>query len=111
MLVNHRDHEKSLQEYLKAKYPNKKVSIIDGSVKAKERESIRTGIENEDGTILLATFGTMSTGVNIPKLHAVILYSNSKSKIKVLQSIGRGLRKHNTKSHVKIGRASCRERV
>ena len=100
LLVNHRDHEKSLQEYLKAKYPNKKVSIIDGSVKAKERESIRTGIENEDGTILLATFGTMSTGVNIPKLHAVILYSNSKSKIKVLQSIGRGLRKHNTKSHV-----------
>lgn len=100
LLVNHRDHEKSLQSYLSAKYPNRKVSIIDGSVKAKEREKIRTGIENEDGTILLATFGTMSTGVNIPKLHAVVLYSNSKSKIKVLQSIGRGLRKHNTKSHV-----------
>lgn len=42
----------------------------------------------------------MSTGVNIPKLHEVILYANSKSKIKVLQSIGRGLRKHKTKSKI-----------
>ena len=39
-------------------------------------------------------------GVNMPKLHDVILYSNSKSKIKVLQSIGRGLRKHKTKNKI-----------
>lgn len=100
LLVNHNEHLKGLQDYLSAKYPNRKISLINGSVKAKDREKIRTGIEDEDGTILLATFGTMSTGVNIPKLHDVILYSNSKSKIKVLQSIGRGLRKHNSKSHV-----------
>ena len=40
------------------------------------------------------------TGVNMPKLHDVILYANSKSKIKVLQSIGRGLRKHATKNQI-----------
>lgn len=102
ILVNHRNHLASVKAYLKKQYLNKKVSIITGDVKAKEREKIRTNIEHEDGTILLATYQTMSTGINIPKLHAVMLYSNSKSRIKVLQSIGRGLRKHNTKSKVII---------
>jgi superfamily II DNA or RNA helicase len=59
-------------------------------------------LENEDGTILVATYATMSTGVNIPKLHEVVLYANCKSKIKVLQSIGRGLRKHATKDKIML---------
>lgn len=102
ILVNHKDHLQSVKDYLSLCYPDKKVNIIMGDVKAKERESIRTGMEYEDGTILLGTYGTMSTGVNIKKLHAVMLYSNSKSRIKVLQSIGRGLRKHVSKSKVII---------
>lgn len=100
LLVNHLTHLKLLEEWLHETYPDKKVSIINGGVKASERSEIRVNIENEDGTILLATYATMSTGVNMPKLHDVILYSNSKSKIKVLQSIGRGLRKHATKSQI-----------
>ena len=98
LLVNHLKHVKLLQEWIEKEYPNKKVSVITGSVSGDERSEIRKGIEEEDGTILLATYATMSTGVNMPKLHDVILYSNSKSKIKVLQSIGRGLRKHATKN-------------
>ena len=89
-----------LKEWFEEEYPDKKVSIITGAVKGSERAEIRTGIENEDGTILLASYQTMSTGVNMPKLHDVILYANSKSKIKVLQSIGRGLRKHKTKDQI-----------
>lgn len=102
ILVNHRNHLKDVEDYLHKNYPEKKVSIITGDVKAKVREKIRVGIEDEDGTILLATYQTMSTGVNIPKLHAIMLFSNSKSRIKVLQSIGRGLRKHNSKNKVII---------
>lgn len=102
ILVNHRNHLKDVEDYLHKNYPDKKVSIITGDVKAKVREEIRVGIEDEDGTILLATYQTMSTGVNIPKLHAIMLFSNSKSRIKVLQSIGRGLRKHNSKNKVII---------
>ena len=102
ILVNHKDHLKSVKEYLNLVYPERKVSIIMGEVKAKERESIRTGIEYEDGTLLVCTYQTMSAGVNIPKLHAVMLYANSKSRIKVLQSIGRGLRKHVSKNKVII---------
>lgn len=100
ILVNHLKHVKLLQEWFAKEYPDKKVSTITGAVKGSERAEIRTGIENEDGTILLATYQTMSTGVNMPKLHDVILYANSKSKIKVLQSIGRGLRRHKTKSQI-----------
>jgi superfamily II DNA or RNA helicase len=100
ILVNHLKHVKLLQEWFSKEYPDKKVSTITGAVKGSERAEIRTGIENEDGTILLATYQTMSTGVNMPKLHDVILYANSKSKIKVLQSIGRGLRRHKTKSQI-----------
>ena len=102
ILVNHKDHLKSVKEYLNLAYPERKVSIIMGEVKAKERESIRTGMEYEDGTLLVCTYQTMSAGVNIPKLHAVMLYANSKSRIKVLQSIGRGLRKHVSKNKVII---------
>lgn len=102
ILVNHRNHLNDVENYLHKNYPEKKVSIITGDVKAKVREEIRVGIEDEDGTILLATYQTMSTGVNIPKLHAIMLFSNSKSRIKVLQSIGRGLRKHNSKNKVII---------
>ncbi len=102
ILVNHRNHLKDVEDYLHKNYPEKKVSIITGDVKAKVREEIRVGIEDEDGTILFATFETMSTGVNIPKFHAIMLFSNSKSRIKVLQSIGRGLRKHNSKNKVII---------
>lgn len=98
LLVNHLKHVKLLQEWIEKEYPDKKVSVITGAVSGDERSEIRKGIEEEDGTILLATYATMSTGVNMPKLHDVILYSNSKSKIKVLQSIGRGLRKHATKN-------------
>ena len=73
---------------------------ISGAVKGKVRNDIRKNLNDEDGTIIVATYQTCSTGVNIPKLHDVILFANSKSKIVVLQTIGRGLRKHATKNKV-----------
>ena len=52
--------------------------------------------------VLVGTYGCMSTGVNIPKLHHVVLHSSYKSRTKILQSIGRGLRLHGSKSIVII---------
>lgn len=72
---------------------------IDGSVKGEKREEIRQAIEQEENCILVASLGTTSTGVSINKLHHMIAASPSKSKIKVLQSIGRMLRQHDEKSH------------
>lgn len=100
LLCNHIEHVKETADWLKIHCPDRTIKIINGSVKADERETIRKEIENEEGTVIVATYGTCSTGLNMPKLHDVILYANSKSKIKVLQSLGRGLRKHNTKNKV-----------
>lgn len=102
ILVTHRDHLKSISKYLTERYPDKSINIIHGDIKDKIREEIRVGIEDKEGAVIIATYKTLSTGVNIPKLHSVILYSNSKSRVQVLQSIGRGLRKHETKNKVII---------
>lgn len=76
---------------------NDKVFYIDGSVKGSQREEIRKAIEDEERAILIASLGTTSTGVSINKLHHMIAAAPQKSKIKVLQSIGRMLRQHDTK--------------
>jgi type I site-specific restriction endonuclease len=57
-------------------------------------------MNNESGVILISSYGTMSTGVNIKRIHHIIFGSSYKSKIKVLQSIGRGLRTHESKKQL-----------
>ena len=69
------------------------VHLIYGDVDVKQREEVRTISETSDSNIILGSYGTMSTGVNIKNLHHVVFGSPSKSRIRVLQSIGRGLRK------------------
>lgn len=90
------DHGKILKELIEAKSRGP-VYYVDGSVDAINRESIRQAIEKDDDATLIASLGTTSTGVNIKKLHNMIAASPSKSKIKVLQSIGRMLRLHDDK--------------
>jgi superfamily II DNA or RNA helicase len=71
----------------------KTVHFIHGSVSADEREAVRHVAETNDNNIILASYGTFSTGVNIKRLDNIIFASPSKSKIRNLQSIGRVLRK------------------
>ena len=76
----------------------RKVIYIAGDVKPTERETLRDIIENIKGAIIIASYGTMSTGVSIKNLHRAICAHPIKSKIINLQSIGRVLRKHDSKS-------------
>ena len=69
------------------------VSFIHGGVDTEEREKVRSITEQEDNAIIVASYGTFSTGINIKRLHNVIFASPSKSRIRNLQSIGRVLRK------------------
>ncbi|QBP06176.1 RNA-DNA + DNA-DNA helicase [Synechococcus phage S-B68] len=69
------------------------VHMIHGGIDINVREQVRTVAEKSDNNIILGSYGTMSTGVNIKRLHHVIFASPSKSRVRVLQSIGRGLRK------------------
>lgn len=72
----------------------KHVHFIYGGISAEDREEVRRLSETNDDNIILASYGTFSTGVNIKRLDNIIFASPSKSKIRNLQSIGRVLRKH-----------------
>ena len=73
------------------------VFFVHGGVPTEDREKIREITEQEDNAIIVASYGTFSTGINIKRLHNVIFASPSKSRIRNLQSIGRVLRKGNGK--------------
>jgi len=72
---------------------NRKVFFVSGNVATSDREAIRGIVEKQKNAIIVASLGTFSTGINIRNLHNIIFASPSKSQIRVLQSIGRGLRK------------------
>lgn len=76
---------------------NRKVFFVHGGVKGDVREEIRAIVEKETDAIIIASYGTYSTGINIKNLHNVIFASPTKSRIRTLQSIGRGLRVSETK--------------
>ena len=87
-------HGKPLYEALKKKVKKgRKVFFVSGEIKTSEREAIRAITENETDAIIVASMGTFSTGINIKNLHNIIFTAPTKSQIRVLQSIGRGLRK------------------
>jgi superfamily II DNA or RNA helicase len=88
-------HGKVLHPMLE--HPNKSVHFIHGGVNADDRENVRHIAESSSDNIILASYGTFSTGVNIKRLDNIIFASPSKSKIRNLQSIGRVLRKGNGK--------------
>jgi superfamily II DNA or RNA helicase len=76
---------------------NRKVFFIHGGVDTEERELVRKITEEETNAIIVASYGTFSTGINIRNLHNVVFASPSKSRIRNLQSIGRVLRKSKEK--------------
>jgi len=87
------DHGKPLFEMIRDKSdPSRKVFFVSGDVKTNDREAIRKIVEKQKDSIIVASLGTFSTGINIRNLHNIIFASPSKSQIRVLQSIGRGLR-------------------
>ena len=71
---------------------NRKIFFVCGETEAEDREAVRHITEQENDAIIVASYGVFSTGVNIRRLHNIIFASPSKSKIRNLQSIGRGLR-------------------
>jgi superfamily II DNA or RNA helicase len=86
-------HGKPLFELINTKVEEgRKVFFVSGEVATSDREAIRKIIEKQKNAIIVASLGTFSTGINIRNLHNIIFASPSKSQIKVLQSIGRGLR-------------------
>lgn len=96
-------HGRVLYEMIKEKaHGKRKVFFIYGGTDVDAREEARKLMENETDAICIASFGVFSTGINIPSIENVIFASPSKSKIRNLQSIGRGLRLKEGKTHCNL---------
>ena len=85
-------HGKILYDMISRQCDDRPVFFIHGAVGVDDREEVRRITEEESNAIIVASYGTFSTGINIRNLHNIIFASPSKSKIRTLQSIGRGLR-------------------
>ena len=90
-------HGKVLYRLIKESKITKKLFYIDGDVVPEERIKTKELIENNDNVVGLASFGVFSEGVSVRNIHNIVLASNYKSRIKILQAIGRSLRTHETK--------------
>ena len=80
----------------------RKCFFVFGGTDAIDREKVREIVEKENDAVIVASFGTFSTGINIKRLHNIVFASPSKSRIRNLQSIGRGLRKGDNKDKVTL---------
>lgn len=76
--------------------------FLDGKIKSTKRKEEYKSIQFEDGKVLICTFGIASTGISISRLFNLVLFEPGKSFVKVIQSIGRGLRVAEDKTHVKV---------
>jgi len=85
-------HGKTIYDEIKNKAVDRQVYFVSGTISGSDRDDIRRAVELETDSIIVASYGTFSTGVNIKNLHNIIFASPSKSRVRNLQSIGRGLR-------------------
>ena len=85
-------HGKAIYDEIKNKAVDREVYFVSGTISGSDRDAIRRAVELETDSIIVASYGTFSTGVNIKNLHNIVFASPSKSRVRNLQSIGRGLR-------------------
>ena len=95
-------HGKPLHDVIQTSRGDRPVYFISGKTEADTRERIRKVVDKESNAILVASFGTTSTGINIVNIDNIIFASPTKSIIRLLQSIGRGLRVSSKKKTLKV---------
>jgi|TARA_R100000152_G_scaffold20722_1_gene15590 superfamily II DNA or RNA helicase len=102
ILVDYIKHGEALYEKLKNNNEGKQVYFIRGEVDVEERDKVKKLIERDNNIICIAISRIFSTGISINNLHYIVFASGGKAKIKILQSIGRGLRLHENKNKLVI---------
>jgi superfamily II DNA or RNA helicase len=103
IMVDRIDHGLNLESKLKEICEkNRPIYFIQGSTDIEERENVRNLMNKKNNVIVVAVSKIFSTGINIPNLHNIIFASAGKAKIKIMQSIGRALRLHPTKTMATI---------
>ena len=102
ILIDYIEHGQLLLNTLKDSCKTKQIYFIQGEVEIKERKKIQTLMEKENNIVVIAISKIFSTGINIKNLHYIMFAGGGKAKIKIVQSIGRGLRLHNDKKELII---------
>ena len=102
ILIDYIEHGEILLEYVSSYCEGKKVFFICGDVEVDERRKIQQLMETETNVIVIAISKIFSTGINIKNLHYIIFANGGKAKIRIIQSIGRGLRLHKDKKQLII---------
>lgn len=93
LMIKEIAHGERLYNDMLERYPDRKIFLYNGGTDKDEREYIRQIMEKEDNAIIIGSLGVLSTGISIKRLHNMVFAHPSKSRIKVLQSVGRLLRK------------------
>jgi superfamily II DNA or RNA helicase len=96
VLINRIDTGKKLIDLIPA------AVFVSGGMKLDDRKEEYDEIKTSDGKIILATYGVAAVGINIPRIFNLVLLEPGKSFVRVIQSIGRGIRKAEDKDHVEI---------
>jgi len=102
LVLFHRiEHGKKLYEKLRQE-SSKRVYYVDGGTDKDIREEYKKKMEAGEEVVIVASYGTFSTGISIKKIHNIFFTESFKSEIIIRQSIGRGLRQHESKDKVLI---------
>ena len=102
LVLFHRiEHGKKIYEKLRQE-SNKRVFYVDGGTDKDIREEYKKKMEAGEEVVIVASFGTFSTGISIKKIHNIFFTESFKSEVIIRQSIGRGLRQHSSKDKVLI---------
>jgi len=102
ILVDYIDHGEILYKSISKHCPGKKCYFIRGDVDVESRDAVKKLMEKDTNVIVIAISKIFSTGINIKNLHYIVFASGGKAKVKIVQSIGRGLRLHKDKSKLII---------
>jgi len=102
ILIDYIKHGQLLYDHISENCPDKKCYFIRGDVEVEDRDKVRALMELADNVIVVAISKIFSTGINIKNLHYIVFAGGGKAKVKIVQSIGRGLRLHKDKSRLII---------
>lgn len=102
VLFHHREYGQAMYDRLREISDKKLVYYVDGKVDADRREFYKKKMEQNHNVILIASYGTFSTGISVKNIHNILFTESFKSEVIIRQSIGRGLRKHKTKDILTI---------
>lgn len=102
IMVDYIEHGEELYGILSSKCKDKQVFFIRGDVEVQEREKVKKLMEKTNDVVCIAISKIFSTGINIKNLHYIVFAGGGKAKVKIIQSIGRGLRLHKDKKGVII---------